>query len=529
MIYKYVKVRWRENGLYMLILALAALLQTAIAVIAGEQLNQLIKLNFRLFIMWSLVQLGVWALYFGALYVQISYGEVVKQKMSADIRRDLAFKIEKLSFQNFHTRQVGDYSAWLNNDIEMIEQNGFNNLYQLISGVFSIVFSFIGLLTYHYSLVITTILLMLLMLLIPKIIQKKMSKAAIQLSLQNEAFLATVTDVLNGFDTLFALNLTAIITQRMKVSVGELAHEKVAYAKKTGQVAVLGAVGNVLSQFIIVLQVGWLVMAKQVTIGSIQSIRLLVVAIFNTLGNLSGYITALNATTGIFAKYDQYEIHDIENTEIKLAKAIELSNVSYQYGDVQVLRDVNFTFEIGKKYAIIGNSGSGKSTLLNILAGKLLGYQGAISLDGHALNTLSSMNVRENVLYVDQSAYLFQGSIRDNLTLGQVYSTTEVQAALEFANITGFIASLPARLDTQLQSNGQQISGGQRQRLALARALLRKPRVILLDESTANLDQRTAKEIENALLKKRGLTVIMVTHTLTAETETQLDGILHLS
>ena len=163
-----------------------------------------------------------------------------------------------------------------------------------------------------------------------------------------------------------------------------------------------------------------------------------------------------------------------------------------------MLDNINQAFDLGKKYAIVGTSGSGKTTLLNILNGKLTDYRGSVKFNGCELNSLSGDSLRESILYLDQQPYIFDGTIRDNITLDETFTEDEINHAIAKSALQDVIDLLPNGIDTSIGEGGRLLSGGQKQRIALARGLIRGKKI----EATSSLDQKNALEIEKICLNK---------------------------
>ena len=196
----------------------------------------------------------------------------------------------------------------------------------------------------------------------------------------------------------------------------------------------------------------------------------------------------------------------------------------------EVIRNLFFRFRAGKHYAVIGKSGCGKSTLLSLLLGHYPNYSGSIRYDGVELRELTREYLGNTVAYVSQDTFLFQDTIQNNITLyHEEYTPQEIEAALEQAGLKELVDSLPEGLSAMVEENGKNFSGGEKQRLSLARALLRKSRVLLLDEFTANLDKETAEKIEEQVMGLKDCLIITVTHRLTPDMRSRYDGILDLT
>lgn len=196
----------------------------------------------------------------------------------------------------------------------------------------------------------------------------------------------------------------------------------------------------------------------------------------------------------------------------------------------EVLSKLSFRFRAGQHYAVIGKSGCGKSTLLSLLLGYYPNYSGSIRYDGMELRELTREYLGNTVAYVSQDTFLFQDTIQNNITLyNEKYTPQEIEAALQQAGLKELVDSLPDGLFTMVSENGKNFSGGEKQRLSLARALLRKSKVLLLDEFTANLDKETAEKIQEQVMSIKGCLVINVTHHLTPDMYSKYDGILDLT
>ena len=200
-------------------------------------------------------------------------------------------------------------------------------------------------------------------------------------------------------------------------------------------------------------------------------------------------------------------------TKNDLTTGISVRDVCFGYEPgKQVLHHVSFDFEAGKSYAIVGASGSGKSTLLNLLMAAYDGYSGEICYDDLELRGMDTESLYELVSVVQQNVFIFNASIRENITMFADFPKEEVDQAVKLSGLSSLIALRGE--DYLCGENGSGLSGGEKQRISIARSLLKKSRVLLVDEATAALDAQTAFQVANAILDLRELTRIVVTHAL---------------
>lgn len=212
-----------------------------------------------------------------------------------------------------------------------------------------------------------------------------------------------------------------------------------------------------------------------------------------------------------------------------MRNGIAVEHLSFRYGEKTVLEDRNLRFEKGKKYALTGPSGCGKSTLLKLLLGWLPDYTGTIRFDGTDARDYTPEQLQRQMSYIEQDVFLFNTTIRENITLGEEFTDEQMERALGDSALTGDLAHMPEGLDTVVGEEGSNLSGGQKQRVAIARALIHDCSILLIDEGTSALDQKNADIVEQSLLSNPDLTLILISHHLTAERKKQFDRVYDLT
>ncbi|MBD5517751.1 MAG: ATP-binding cassette domain-containing protein, partial [Lachnospiraceae bacterium] len=204
-------------------------------------------------------------------------------------------------------------------------------------------------------------------------------------------------------------------------------------------------------------------------------------------------------------------------------------HVSFCYDKKTVINGFSACFEKGGKYALIGPSGCGKSTLLKLILGCLPEYTGSIRLDDREIRDCRPEQLWHQICYIEQDVFLFNASILDNITLGGKFANEQIGKALQDSALENDLLSLPDGVNTIVGENGSNLSGGQKQRVAIARALLHNRSVLLVDEGTSALDQENADRIEKNLLSNPELTLILVSHHLSAEQKKRFSQVFTLS
>lgn len=200
-----------------------------------------------------------------------------------------------------------------------------------------------------------------------------------------------------------------------------------------------------------------------------------------------------------------------------LSGDIEIKNLNFRYGTRKlVLEDINLKIEKGQKVAFVGESGSGKTTLSKLLLHLYAPETGDILINGNNIEDIQLETLRERIAYIPQETFLFSGSIFENLTLGMDDATMDdIIEASKMAQAHDFINELPLRYETRLEENGTNLFGGQRQRLAIARAMLKKPDILILDEATSNLDAITERALDRTIHEfAKDMTTIFIAHRL---------------
>ena len=527
--FKYIKRRWKSTLSLVLIIVIAALSQVISAYMIGSSFNSLLANDFNGFIYFGSMSLLCFFIFLLFTSFRIRYENIVNQKIISDIRADIMNTIASSQYEEFYKREIGTYISWLNNDLLIIEQKGLTSLFQLITVISQTVLSTIALISFHWSILVLTLITFALTLYLPRIMDNRVAKSSSAYSLSLEKATSKYSNYLNGFDTLLAykkLYLLKDVSRNISKSISKSSDD---LRKDISMAAFLGGICNLLSQVGILALSGFLISLKLISFGALLTVESLTSTIFNALSNILSTLLNLKVVKPLFVKIDNFtkEIKQTASpkTLVNNINNIELSNLSYKYDDKTVIADFNYSFEKNKKYALVGKSGSGKTTLLNILSLRLNDYIGEFKINGLNVKDLDKDSLFKSLAYVSQNSYIFSESLRFNLSLGDNIDDEIMIKILKDLDLGTLLEN--EGLDLILEENGKNLSGGQKQRIALARALIRNKPILLLDEVTSSLDKENASLIENMVLANKDLTVILISHNLSEENKERFDQIIN--
>ena len=341
----------------------------------------------------------------------------------------------------------------------------------------------------------------------------------------NAQLTSYLVESLNGIETIKSFNSE-------RISGVETEKKFVKLLRSIFKNGILNNASSSISQFIsivgttVILWVGSiLVIDGQITIGDLITFNALLVYFLDPVKNLINLQPMMQ--TAIVASDRLGEILDLkieksenEDRKIKpsaLSGPIEFRDISFRYGTRKlVLENLSITVKKGEKIAFVGESGSGKTTLAKLLLNFYQAEKGELHIAGHDIRDINIEYLRDKIAYISQETFLFAGTIIDNLTLGMPEVDLEkVTNICKAVKIHDFINTLPLRYETHIEENGANMSGGQKQRLAIARALLKEPDILIMDEATSNLDSITEKAISDVLDKTLAdMTTIIIAHRL---------------
>lgn len=522
---KYLKEFKFENFMVFLLITIDIALAVLSSVFLANVLNSLIAKEMNQFFLWLAIDIILWMVDSFVQGARDVWKEIAIQKQLNSVRRDIIEPLTEISYSDFEKNSKEDYNSWLNNDTKLLYDNGFHQIYFVYTGIVAMLFSGIAIIFFHWVLLLTTLLVGALLFYFPKMFKQSVERDTEQVSeLANDA-LATSTDYLRGYEVLYHNKQLGLMQERTMGKFNQLAtaNVKLIFTRAWMQYSLLGT--SMLGQFLILAVAGFLIMNGQIGIGVVMSVGNLSGTVTNYSKSVANSLILLNATGKLLEKYgkitDESKVTDGEEVTAFESK-LELKNLAVAFPDGQKIEYPEIVIEKGKKYAIIGDSGSGKSTLINLLVGNKQDYEGEILLDGKDYKGINRKSLPHVMSVIMQFPYLFKETVEENLTLGRKISPDIFDKSIRIACADDFVFN---KLDTVYDKN---LSGGQQERLSVARELMGSKPILVMDESTASVDKKTALAVEKNILENPDLTVIMITHHLYDETQSYLDEVIHL-
>lgn len=522
---KYLKEFKFENFMVFLLITIDIVLAVLSSVFLANVLNSLIAKEMNQFFLWLAIDIILWMVDSFVQGARDVWKEIAIQKQLNAVRRDIIEPLTEISYSDFEKNSKEDYNSWLNNDTKLLYDNGFHQIYFVYTGIVAMLFSGIAIIFFHWVLLLTTLLVGALLFYFPKMFKQSVERDTEQVSeLANDA-LATSTDYLRGYEVLYHNKQLGLMQERTMGKFNQLAtaNVKLIFTRAWMQYSLLGT--SMLGQFLILAVAGFLIMNGQIGIGVVMSVGNLSGTVTNYSKSVANSLILLNATGKLLEKYgkitDESKVTDGEEVTAFESK-LELKNLAVAFPDGQKIEYPEIVIEKGKKYAIIGDSGSGKSTLINLLVGNKQDYEGEILLDGKDYKGINRKSLPRVMSVIMQFPYLFKETVEENLTLGRKISPDIFDKSIRIACADDFVFN---KLDTVYDKN---LSGGQQERLSVARELMGSKPILVMDESTASVDKKTALAVEKNILENPDLTVIMITHHLYDETQSYLDEVIHL-
>ncbi|HVG97914.1 MAG TPA: ABC transporter ATP-binding protein, partial [Chloroflexota bacterium] len=485
--------------------------------------NAIPNQDFRLAMFYIAGMIGVSAVVNTLSAIELYLEQWVGQRVIFDLRAKLYDHLQSQSMSFYDANQTGQLMSRVTNDVNQVQ-------FFLTQGLSRLVNTFVTIGVFLTMMIILDPMLTLVSLAVTPLIiffQKKMS---VVMPLYREAqrrsadLNIVIQEDVTAIKLVKAFNRESFEANRFNLVNWDLRQARM----KANMAMAVASPGQDFATYmaavIVIVFGGWRVIEGAITIGVLSAFYSYVLTMFapvrwiafiNQMGQQATaagerIFEILDTPLDVTEKADAVQL-------TRLDGRIELEDVTFAYGKgAPLLKDISATIEPGQTLALVGPSGSGKTTLINLIPRFYDVSRGAVRVDGHDVRDVGLQSLRSQMGMVMQETFLFNMSIRDNISYGKVDTTQEaVEAAARAANAHDFIVQFPEGYDTIVGERGVRLSGGQRQRLAIARAILVDPRILILDEATSSVDTRTDYLIRQALDKlMQGRTTVVIAHRL---------------
>ena len=491
-----------------------SLQSNAIDIIAGTKEGNLAKT--------LILMLAVYLLYGASQLLQGLFSAKLSQRIVKRMREELFGKIVDLPIRYLDTHSHGDVMSRMTNDIENISTTVSQSLPSLFSGVLTIIGTVVSMLWYCWQLAILSYATVLLTLLATKFLSKNVRKFSRKRQVLLGQLNGTVEEMVSGYRTVVAYNHQDTTTEEFCKTSDSLTKAGIRTDIFSG---VMGPVMNCISNigFVIITAFGgYFAINGLISVGIISAFIVYAKQFsrpINEIAQIYGQLqTAIAGAERVFVVLDEAN-EDMSGEELSqnTNATVTFKDVKFSYDQGHpVIHDFSLSVPSGKKVALVGSTGSGKTTVVNLLMRFYDIESGDIFINDQNVRNISRESLRKNVAIVLQDTVLFSDTIRNNLKYSNEKATQEqLDKAIELSRCRDMINMLSEGCDTILARSGENISQGQRQLLAIARAFVADPKILILDEATSNVDTRTEKAIQDAMqLIMQNRTSIVIAHRL---------------
>ena len=432
------------------------------------------------------------------------------------LKNDVNKHIISMRYCDFQKKSSAEYMTLLTTKVETLRNSYYMPLLHLYVQILEFTAAVIGIIILNPILGGFVIVLSIIQMIIPSLLAPTIKKYGREDATASTVYATSLKELLYSFATMKLFHIEKDLEKKQEC-LNELA-EKAKYISKCMNrlsYELSYGVSNLMFLGIYLLGAA-LVLKVDMRVSEIVAAAQLMVYITSPLTSFSETFAEMKSAESISNEIKR--IFDIpkEKEGVKrkknFASHLTVKNLNFSYSGKQILQQVNYTFEKGKKYLIIGESGSGKSTLLHLIGDLYDDYSGEILLDDCDIKTIQRNDYAHLVIYLPQEPFLYDTTLAENVRLYEDVSDEEVMVAIEKSGLLQYVLESPYGLQTRIGEEASKLSGGEKQRLSLARALIRKGEILLLDECTSHLDMETSRHIEEMIFGLENVMVLYVAH-----------------
>jgi ATP-binding cassette subfamily B protein len=455
-----------------------------------------------------------------------------KRKATAIMKKYYVGKVFGKNIAEFQKENNAKYLSSMTNDFNTLENNLIGGVYTVGNCIAKFAVGAWLLSTVDPRMILLAVLIIALNIAMSLLTSKPTKKAYKERSDMFDGYTSYIKEILSAFHIVKNYNLQEKVTNDYYEKSDAIQHKGYLIERMLSFIFASENFFTSASIYGVVCVVGYLVIIGRVTAGGLLIVVNGIMNMMFPLFDLSEALPKIFTTGDLIKKIEKtLENSDthVETVEVpEFRDGIKFENVQFGYEDAEqmTLKDINLEIKKNGKYLIVGPSGGGKSTLLKLFRKYFKPTEGKIYVDGHDLRDVIRESYYKLVANIEQQVFIFEDTVRNNITLYKDYSQQEIDAAIEAAGLTDFVSGLPNGLDSVIYDNGKNISGGERSRLVIARALLGKASILFMDEAFASLDMERAREIEKTILALKNITVINVSHVIFKDTRNLYDRVI---
>ena len=480
-----------------------------------------------------LVGASVIFIYAGLNFISLRLRNKLVRQIMSRYKNKVFQSILDSDYREFSKEKSGKFISVLTENMKKIEQDYLHQYFNISKNLSLMIFSLLAMFIGNWFLTLLVIIASIIPMMISGFIGQKSASLQKRAMIADQKYLAKVKDILAGFLVIKSFNVKEDICE-------DYSHESEKFDEINfikGKFDVLAYVISQLSGMIVFLVAFgggmYLVFNGYTTIGSVTAIVQLVNFVVMPLNEVGMGMSKFREGQATLNAFEVKDVTGLQTGETKeyFDDVISFSNIDFSYPNTEekIFNHLSLKIKKGEKIAIVGMSGSGKSTLLNLLLRFYDVTSGHISIDNQDIQAISAGSLYNLMTIVQQDVYIFDDTLRANITLNQFFTDEDIKQAVQQSGLESYVLENESGLQALCGENGSNLSGGQKQRLSIARALIRKTPILLLDEATSSLDNQVTTEIENSILDIQDLTALVVTHKLNENILKKYDRILFMN
>lgn len=533
---KYCKYSKSSLFIYIVLNVITAILSVSIALIIELTIDTVSTGqmdDFRRIVFGALIFM---VLYFGFNYLRNFYMQKMINHYIEQLRSLLFRKIMSYSFVGFRKSSTSDYLSLLTNDIQIYQEGIVRSKLCIVQNAISATIVLLALLNTNISITFLIITCTAIIYFLPRLFNNRISLAQEKVSKQLAHITGTASDYLEGFYVISTYNYQKKAGEKFDFTNKKYYEKKNSLDKNLSKSETLSSALSVATELLVLFVSAQFVFMNILNVGKMVAVMQLTGAFVQPLILIMTNLPKISSGRAIEERF--LSILNIDENDmgtpkedsalLPFEKDVELHNIGFSYEEKkEILHGIDLKIRKGKKYAIVGGSGAGKTTLINIINGIYRQNIGDILVDGYPIENKYRQYINLFAT-VGQNTFLFNSTVQENITLAEEDSANHLVDACKISGVSELIKDQKCKLEQMIQENGANLSGGQRQKIALARAIYHEKPILILDEGMSAIDKKSAYDIEKRLLDRKNVTLLSITHDIHSPLLKEYDEIIFL-